>query len=304
MMIPVTLPLIASALAGLALASAAGLIVRQVLAPRTDASLDLFEISRRKRLREWFPLYRWFEPVFDAWCPHISDLSPATVQKLSSDMTILRDYPPWAPSELICKWALEGGTAGLLLATVVATRGYHWQAAILLIAVPGVWMALQAAGIRESAALRQSQIRARLPYALDLIAMMLSAGLGLQRSIERVVAVSPSHPLSVELACLLQDMELGTTEKDAFKAFGARFGDDALREFSAAVVQGFELGMPIATIFRTQGEQMRVIRSQLIEKAVAEAEVKMTGPGLAIGVLCMVLMLLPFGLKLAQEFWN
>jgi tight adherence protein C len=59
-------------------------------------------------------------------------------------------------------------------------------------------------------------------------------------------------------------------------------------------VQGEELGTPIASVFRTQAEVLRLKRSQRAETIAGEAGVNMLLPGILVMMASVLVILGPF----------
>lgn len=276
-------------------------VVRIALAPRHDADRDLFEQGRRSALRSASVIYRWFEPLVDELAVINSSAQAATVVSLQTNFRTLRDAPPWLPAEYLAVSQLVG--VGLALCCMAIITPIQPIAGIVggLLLVP-LWQYLSVGQIREAATKRAREVKLRFPFALDLLAMMMAAGLVFERSLKNVVNCSANHPLGIELGELLRQIDLGTTPREAFHNFSLLFEDDDLREFVSSVIQGLDLGTPLATIFRIQADQMRMKRSQWIEKAAAQAEVQITAPGLVVGLGCMLILLAPFLLAAMANF--
>jgi tight adherence protein C len=149
---------------------------------------------------------------------------------------------------------------------------------------------------------RLKQINRGLPYAIDLIALGMSAGLDFPGAIQQVVDKSsnPNDALIEELQRLLQELQLGTTRKQALAEFAKRAPTNSVNEFVSAVVQAEERGNPVAEVLSIQAGVSRQRRSVAAEEAAARAGVAMIAP-LMLLVLCVLLLLLgPIILRLSH----
>jgi tight adherence protein C len=141
----------------------------------------------------------------------------------------------------------------------------------------------------------------RLPFAVDLMALMMEAGAGFQDALRTAVTENSKHPLGEELSLVLRQSDLGEQRSKALESFQQRIADPDVRELVAAINRGEELGTPLSSILRTQADQMRLKRSQWGEKAAAEAQVSMTFPSMLIMIACLLLVLGPFVLPAISQ---
>lgn len=122
-----------------------------------------------------------------------------------------------------------------------------------------------------------SGIRRDLPETLDLLAISVEAGLGLEGAMVVVVEES-TGPLAGELARTLQEMELGVTRHDALTNLKRRSPVPELSTFVQALVQADVLGMPLAHVLRVQADQMRTKRRQWARERAGQLPVKIMFP--------------------------
>jgi tight adherence protein C len=150
---------------------------------------------------------------------------------------------------------------------------------------------------------RMKSINRGLPYAIDLVALAMSAGKDFPGAIRQVVEKSsdPDDALVEEFGRILQELNLGRTRKQALVSFAGRAPLETVQEFVNSVVQAEEKGNPLADVLQIQAGMTRMRRSVKAEQMAAQAGVKMIGP-LALLMLCiMALILGPMFLKLGKE---
>lgn len=92
---------------------------------------------------------------------------------------------------------------------------------------------------------RLDQIQRQLPDFLDVLAVTVGAGLSFRQAIERVSASMPGV-LAEEFRLVLQQIDLGTSRKDAFEQLRVRNRNDSLGKFVTAIQQAEELGAPLS----------------------------------------------------------
>lgn len=89
-------------------------------------------------------------------------------------------------------------------------------------------------------------------------------------------------------------MELGKTRTEALHALRDRLSDDEIGSIIGSIVQAEQLGSPLAGIFRTQADVLRLKRSQKAETLAGEAGVKMLLPGVLVMMSAVLIILGPF----------
>ena len=136
--------------------------------------------------------------------------------------------------------------------------------------------------LHDQAAKRVRQINKRLPYTLDLIALAMGAGATFSEAVKTLVTEDPDHPVNVEFATVLADVELGTTREQALKNLAERIPLESLRAIVAAIIQAESLGTPLSNVLKQQADLMRLQRSVRAEKLAAAASVRILVPSLLI----------------------
>jgi tight adherence protein C len=79
-----------------------------------------------------------------------------------------------------------------------------------------------------------------------------------------------------------------------------RLSDDEITSIIGAILQGEELGTPLAHIFRTQADLLRLKRTQRAETVAGEAGVNMLLPGVLIMVATVLIIIGPFLMNYLQ----
>jgi tight adherence protein C len=124
---------------------------------------------------------------------------------------------------------------------------------------------------------RQTQIRAELPDAMDMLTICVEAGLGFDAALAQV-ARGGSGPLAAEMARALQEMQIGKTRTEALRSMAGRTTAPELRAFASALVQAGELGISVAAVLREQAKEMRLRRRQWAEEQAQKVPVKILFP--------------------------
>jgi tight adherence protein C len=195
------------------------------------------------------------------------------------------------------------GLVGLLLFPLLNLAGLHplglW---------PGwTWLVAGAAGylspdwqLERRVAARRSEVLLELPALLDLLAIAVSAGLGLEQALERAASASRGVAAQ-ELQQAVRMQRLGRTLAQALEALVQR---NALSELAAVIGQlqaAHEQGLPLAPALAAQASLLRERKRLRILQIGGEASVRMLLPvALFIFPVLFVVLLVPAGQELLR----
>jgi tight adherence protein C len=124
---------------------------------------------------------------------------------------------------------------------------------------------------------RQRLLKEQLPDSLDLLTIMVEAGLGFDAALARLVEKAQNE-LSQEFAQVLSEIRLGTSRREALRQLGGRTNVEDVSTFVTSLVQADQLGVSISRVLRVQSAQMRIKRRQRAEEAAHKAPIKMLFP--------------------------
>jgi tight adherence protein C len=124
---------------------------------------------------------------------------------------------------------------------------------------------------------RREQILEELPNALDLLAVSVEAGLGLDAAVARLVDAS-SGPLTDEFALLLAELRVGAGRHEVLKRFADRVAAPEVAAFARAVAHADRLGASLTQTMRTQAHETRLRRQAAAEEKAGKAPVRMLFP--------------------------
>ncbi|TLS45117.1 type II secretion system F family protein [Streptomyces montanus] len=136
----------------------------------------------------------------------------------------------------------------------------------LLAADALIWQA-----IRE----RKEVIDRTLPDFLDVLAVVVSAGLGFRQALDRV-AERYEGPWADELRITLRQMDMGVGRRQAFDELRKRNSSEQVAQFVSALQQGEELGSPIAETLIQLATDMRRTDAQNSRRRAAKTIPKAT----------------------------
>ncbi|MET9293746.1 DUF5936 domain-containing protein [Streptomyces sp. NPDC003077] len=130
----------------------------------------------------------------------------------------------------------------------------------------GIW-----AAIRQ----RKDTIDRTLPDFLDVLAVVVSAGLGFRQALDRV-ADKYEGPWADELRITLRQMDMGVSRREAFEELRRRNDSEQVGQFVTALQQGEELGSPIVDTLIQIANDMRRTDAQNARRRAARAVPKAT----------------------------
>jgi tight adherence protein C len=151
---------------------------------------------------------------------------------------------------------------------------------------------------------RQREILRTLSDTLDLLTISVEAGLSLNAAIAQVVQNVPGV-LSSEFARMLQEIQLGVPRADAFRNLAERTDVEELNAFALAMIQADVFGVSIASVLRTQAQQLRIKRRQRAEAKAQQTPVKIVFPLiLCILPALFVVIVGPGAIQIWEQFIN
>ena len=172
-------------------------------------------------------------------------------------------------------WKAVGAGVGIALLPL----GLLWGLGTMVLAValaPVGWIAPDL-WLLHRRQRRIREIERSLSTVLDLVALSLEAGLGLERALRLVSDRVPS-PVADEFRRVLSDVSLGASRRDAFTHMAERTQLPDIRSLTGAVVQADELGGSLVVAMRGQARQARLTRRRHAEAEALRAPVKMMIP--------------------------
>ncbi|WP_371795434.1 DUF5936 domain-containing protein [Streptomyces sp. NBC_01718] len=163
------------------------------------------------------------------------------------------------------------GALGLLGAFSMILRGQLFLS-LLLIAFGLFWVEV---GIWSAVRVRKDHIERTLPDFLDVLAVVVSAGLGFRQALGRV-ADKYEGPWADELRITLRQMDMGVSRRQAFEELRKRNDSEQVAMFVTTLQQGEELGAPIVDTLIQIANDMRRTDAQNARRKASRAVPKAT----------------------------
>ncbi|WP_329589690.1 type II secretion system F family protein [Streptomyces sp. NBC_01005] len=163
------------------------------------------------------------------------------------------------------------GTLGAFGAFTMLMRGQIFLA-LLLIGFGLFWVEV---GLWSAVRVRRDHIDRTLPDFLDVLAVVVSAGLGFRQALGRV-AEKYEGPWADELRITLRQMDMGVSRREAFEQLRKRNDSEQVAMFVTTLQQGEELGAPIVETLIQIANDMRRTDAQNARRKAARAVPKAT----------------------------
>jgi tight adherence protein C len=144
--------------------------------------------------------------------------------------------------------------------------------AIVLVLFGVFWIDV---GIKSAIRQRKDVIERTLPDFLDVLAVVVSAGLGFRHALDRV-AEKYQGPWADELRITLRQMDMGVSRRQAFEGLRKRNDSEQVAQFVSALQQGEDLGAPIVDTLIAIANDMRRTDAQNARRRAAKAVPKAT----------------------------
>ena len=138
---------------------------------------------------------------------------------------------------------------------------------------------------------RRAELESALPNALDVVAISMEAGLGLDRALEQLVR-HQEGPLTLLVARALREIELGRPRPDALEDMAQATGVEDFVALVRSIIHAERTGVPIARTIAAHSAQMRVKRRLRIRTDAARASLKILLPtvGCVFPTLWLILL--------------
>jgi tight adherence protein C len=202
---------------------------------------------------------------------------------------LVRMLPTSRFSHLLRHWERAGSPAQWPVERVVAAKGLAAISALvlaLLLTGGSFLWALLMAGIGflvpdllmfNAASKRQVQLRRDLADSLDILAVIVEAGLPLDTAVEQI-AQETHGPVAHEFQRVIQERNFGVPIVEALMSAARRNDVTEFSAFVSAIGQAEKLGVPVAAVIREQTVNLRIARRQHAHEKAQKVPVKIIFP--------------------------
>lgn len=283
------------------------LLVRTIANTLSTADLEQdaewrFDVNRINELRRISVLYRTFQPVIQGLARFNRGTFKAHLPEIGREIQAAGLPRFWTPEEYLGRIEV---IALLLLPALVygCVQAMGPAGAVLAIVLDVLVGYLLRRRLRNQALYRLVLIKRRLPFLLDLVTLLMEAGSTFIGALEEAVSEYREHPVGVEFGRVLSEMNMGKGRIGALEAMRDRLHDDEITSIIGSIIQGETLGTPLAKIFRTQADVLRLKRSQRAERIAGESAVQMLLPGILVMASTVIIILGPFLINFIYSDW-
>ncbi len=252
-----------------------------------------YDVNRINELRKSSPVYRIFQPLILGLASLNRRAFRDQLPEISREILAAGHSRYWTPDEWLARIQIVAGLLALPIfyfcLNIMGPPGLV-LAAVLTILV-GVLLRRRLA---RQAKYRIWQIKRRMPFLLDLLTLLMEAGATFINALRDATFEFRDHPVGVEFSRVLAEMNMGKSRTAALESLRQRLDDDEITSIVGSVIQGENLGTPLALLFRTQADVLRIKRTQRAETIAGEAGVKMLLPAVLIMMATVLIILGPF----------
>ncbi|MFP6765238.1 MAG: type II secretion system F family protein [Planctomycetaceae bacterium] len=259
-----------------------------------------YDINRINSLREHSIFYQLFYPVIVVLAALNRGLFQESLPSIAREIQAAGLSRFWTPEEYLAR---------LQVISLLLFPGYTYLC-LDMMGTPGLVSAVMLTVLTNyllrkmlsgKARYRLFQIKKKLPFLLDLVTLLMEAGSTFLQALREGVDEFRGQPVGIEFGRVLAEISMGRSRTMALESLRDRLSDDEITAIIGSVVQGEMLGTPLAQVFRTQADVLRIKRTQRAETIAGEAGVKMLLPGILVMASTVIVILGPFMLSFIYE---
>lgn len=252
-----------------------------------------YDVNRINELRQHSGIYRIFYPLIVPLSIFTRGMFRESLPEVGREIQAAGFSRFWTPEEFLARLQVIAllimpaylyvcvevmGAPGLVLTFVLTGLTAYWLRRRLA----------------SQAHYRLFQIKKKMPYLLDLVTLLMEAGSTFLNALREGVDEFRDQPVGVEFGRVLAEISMGKSRAMALESLRDRLSDDEITAIIGSIIQGETLGTPLATVFRTQSDVLRIKRTQRAETIAGEAGVKMLLPGILVMAATVIVILGPF----------
>ena len=252
-----------------------------------------YDVARINALRQYSPFYRFLQPPLMLLAQLNTRMLAKSMPETTRQMQAAGISRYWTAPEYLARMQII--SAMLFLPYEFMCNAMFGPPGIIM-AVVMVFATFVMLRFRlaSQAQYRLFQIKKRMPFLLDLLTLLMEAGSTFLQALTQAVDEFDDHPVGVEFGRVLSELKMGKSRLGALESMRDRLNDDEVTSIIGSIIQGEQLGTPLATIFRTQADVLRIKRTQRAETLAGEAGVKMLAPAVLVMAATVIVILGPF----------
>ena len=129
-----------------------------------------------------------------------------------------------------------------------------------------------------------------MPFAVDMLALAVEAGLDFVAAMSKVVQKAKKSPLIEEFEILMREIAVGASRAEALRNLSWRANLVNVSSFCATLIAADSVGANIGPILKSLSTEIRQKKSNEVEKAAATAATKILFPMMMFIVPAVFLM--------------
>jgi tight adherence protein C len=126
--------------------------------------------------------------------------------------------------------------------------------------------------------LRQKEILMNMPFAVDMLALSVEAGLDFIAAMSKVTEKAKPSALVDEFNTIIKEIKIGANRAEALRNMAWRVDMVNVTSFTATLIAADSVGASIGPILKTLSKEIRQKKSSEIEKKGATAATKILFP--------------------------
>ena len=126
--------------------------------------------------------------------------------------------------------------------------------------------------------LRQKEIIYNMPFAVDMLALSVEAGLDFIAAMSKVIEKSDNNSLNDEFKIVSKEIKVGASRAEALRNMAWRVDLIQVSSFCATLIAADSVGASIGPILKALSNEIRQKKSAQVEKAGATAATKILFP--------------------------
>ena len=117
-----------------------------------------------------------------------------------------------------------------------------------------------------------------MPFAVDMLALSVEAGLDFIAAMEKVIEKAKPGPLTEEFKNISKEIKIGASRAEALRNMAYRVNLVQVTSFTATLIAADSVGASIGPILKSLSAEIRQKRSSDAEKKGAQAATKILFP--------------------------
>lgn len=252
-----------------------------------------FDTTRINELKRTSSFYRTFHPVLLPMARANVMFLRGALPEIGRQLQAAGMPRSWTAPEYLARCQLIGLML-LPLYMLIAIRTIGTAGPVIAIVASLLTMLVLRRRLAHRAQRRLFRIKQRMPFLLDLLTLLMEAGATFLYALEEAVSEFQDHPAGEEFGRVLAEMRMGKSRTASFEGMRDRLNDHEITSIVGSIIQGETLGTPLALLFRTQADVLRIKRTQRAETMAGEAGVNMLAPAVLVMAATVLIILGPF----------